>query len=126
MDPWPRLRSLPPPCRGPSLQGIPMLIQLFRDLFQSGLPPEPLVRRALRRLEADFRELALLALADWHRLELVADELFRSIVQLQRPSWGHWNGLLTALREARKTTLRQAQTIERDRLRQADVLNGIL
>ena len=53
--------------------------------------------RTLALLEAELRELALLALADWERLEIVTISLFQAVGALQRPSWGHWNGLLASL-----------------------------
>jgi hypothetical protein len=81
-------------------------VPAFPDLLQVHLPLEPFVRQALRLLEADFRERALLALADWDSTGLVALELFREAAALPRPSWGRWNGLLRALREARKSVLR--------------------
>jgi WD40 repeat protein/serine/threonine protein kinase/tetratricopeptide (TPR) repeat protein len=87
---------------------------------------EPFVKAALRQFEHDFRELALLALAHWESLEIVAPELFRSVAGLQRPSWGHWNGLLTALRAARKRLLREGTAAQRDQLRSASILNAIL
>lgn len=92
----------------------------------SELSAESFVRQGLRSLEADLRELALLALADWEQLGLVSPELFRAVASLQRPSWGHWNGLLTALREARKTILRVGTAEQRERVRRAAVLNEIL
>ncbi len=88
--------------------------------------PERSVRAALARLEDDLRELALLALADWEKCGVVAPELFRSIAALQRPSWGHWNGLLIALREARRKALRDAPPPDRERVRGAGTLAAVL
>ena len=48
------------------------------DLQVSAGTPELFVRESLRRFECDFREIALLALADWERLGLAAPELFRA------------------------------------------------
>jgi hypothetical protein len=63
---------------------------------------EPFVRRALAAMEADLRALALVALAEWEKTALVAPELFQPVAALQRPSWGTWNGLLIALKSARR------------------------
>src|SRR5437868_5449149 len=60
------------------------------ERLSSDPEPEPLVRRGLRLLEADFREMALLALADWEQTGLVAPELFAAVASLRRPSWGMW------------------------------------
>jgi WD40 repeat protein/serine/threonine protein kinase len=98
----------------------------FQFLLSGEPGEEQLVRRALQALEADFRELALLALADWERLGIVAPELFRPVAQLQRPSWGHWNGLLTALREVRKNLVSSGPATQREAIRQAAVLNQVL
>ncbi len=92
------------------------------DLLGASLEPEAFVRRALGLLEADFRVLALRALADWQRLGIVSSELFSAVASLQRPSWGSWNGLLTALRNARKGVLRAAGPAERARLEDARTL----
>ena len=88
--------------------------------------PAGFVRLELSRLEADLRELALLALADWERLEIVSPDLFRAVASIQRPAWGHWNGLLTALREARKATLRTATEPVREKVKGAVTLETIL
>lgn len=95
-------------------------------LASSGLESDLFVRQALQMLEADFRELALSALADWQRNQLAADELFPAIAALQRPSWGSWNGLLSALRDARKTILRAGEPAERAKLERATILSGVL
>jgi hypothetical protein len=83
-------------------------VNRYRAVVDRGLAPEPFVRAALGALEAGFREFALLALDDWARLDIVSAELFAAVASLQRPSWGMWNGLLSALRNARKATLRTA------------------
>src|SRR4051812_12489178 len=103
-------RYLDRKCPQASLQELAMSPSPYADLLALALSPEKLLRQALRQLEADLRELALLALADWDRLGIVAPELFRPVAQLQRPSWGHWNGLLSALREVRKNILRTGDT----------------
>jgi WD40 repeat protein/serine/threonine protein kinase len=91
-----------------------------------GLPPDEYVRQALAILEADLRELALLALANWAELDLAAPELFRAIAALQRPAWGTWNGLFTSLRDARKTVLRTGPPPVRDRVLQSSILTAVL
>lgn len=88
----------------------------YADLLASGLEPERFVRELLRLLEADLRVMALTALADWARLEIVLpragkaestiqrsatkawNSLFLAISALQRPSWRLWKGLMLALR----------------------------
>jgi predicted RNA polymerase sigma factor len=62
--------------------------------------PDHYVRATLARLEADFRRLALLALAAWDDMGVVAPELFTAIATLQQPSWRTWNGLVAALQAA--------------------------
>jgi WD40 repeat protein/serine/threonine protein kinase/tetratricopeptide (TPR) repeat protein len=98
----------------------------YTDLLAAGLEPEPFVRRGLRLLESDFRETALLALADWQRTDLVAPELFPAVAALQRPSWGMWNGLLAALRNARKAVLRAGGAEARTKVEAAATLNAVL
>ncbi len=98
----------------------------FRNLLDDALAPEPFLRRGLALLEAQLRELALLALADWERVELVQPELFTAVAGLQRPSWGSWNGVLTALRSARKAALHRATAVQREKVEQASVLTAIL
>src|SRR5260370_28945453 len=85
---------------------------------------EPFVRRALARSESVLRQLALLALADWERLDIVSSDLFTALASLERPSFGHWNGLISALRGARKNVLRTASAADRERIKQAATLNA--
>jgi WD40 repeat protein/serine/threonine protein kinase len=92
----------------------------------AALDPEPSVRRALAALEADLRELALRALAAWERLEIPAPDLFPALAALQRPSWGSWNGLLQALRAARRAALRAAAPDARERIERAAPLGEAL
>jgi WD40 repeat protein/serine/threonine protein kinase len=87
---------------------------------------QPFVQRTLALLEGQFRALALRALADWERLDLPAPELFRAVAALQRPAWGHWNGLLSGLRDARKHALRTATVAKREKVRKATTLEAIL
>ncbi|MBL8818321.1 MAG: protein kinase [Planctomyces sp.] len=66
---------------------------------------EEYVREVLRRREFEFRWIAISALAGMKSLGISATvwipkipQLFSAIASLQRPSWGHWNGLLSGLR----------------------------
>jgi WD40 repeat protein/serine/threonine protein kinase/tetratricopeptide (TPR) repeat protein len=95
-------------------------------LSEAGPAAQLFVRQALRSLEADLRQVALLTLGDWAALGIAVPALFRALANLQRPSWGHWNGLLTALREARKATLGEGTPEQREAVRQAAVLNQVL
>ena len=103
-----------------------MHAETYAGLLTETVPSEAFVRRALRLLEADLRELALVALGSWQSLGLTAPELFRELAGLSRPSWGRWNGLLTALREARKAVLRSGDPAARERVKQATALNAVL
>ena len=98
----------------------------YSDLLGAKLEAEPFVRRGLGLLESDFRAAALRALADWQRTGIVSSELFSAVASLQRPSWGSWNGLLGALRNARKLALRGAGPDERARIEQAALLARLL
>ncbi len=97
-----------------------------RLLADADASPEAFVRHGLARLEADFREMALLALADWERLEIVAPALFPAVTGLQRPSWGSWNGLLAALKKARRAVLREGSAAQRGAVEGASTLGAIL
>ena len=81
-------------------------INRYQLLLNSELADEPFVNRALTLMEAELRRSALLALSDWSQTEQVAPELFESITGLQRPSWGSWNGLLHAIKKARRNAVR--------------------
>src|ERR1051325_3769856 len=96
----------------------------YSELLSQQQPSEAWVRQVLARLETDFREFALHTLAEWDNLGVVAPEMFGALAALQRPAWGHWNGLLTALRDARKTLLRTGSPAERDKIKQADHFNA--
>jgi WD40 repeat protein/serine/threonine protein kinase len=96
------------------------------EVLAAALAPEPFVRRALSVWLADLRELALLALADWERTEIVSAELFTAVAGLQRPSFGSWNGLLGALRNARKTVLRTGTPQDRERVERARLLAALI
>ncbi|MCC7509154.1 MAG: protein kinase [Planctomycetes bacterium] len=67
------------------------------------LGAERFVRRALALLEADFRGLALHALALWETSGTVSPALFEALGNLQRPSFGSFKGLIDSLRKARST-----------------------
>ena len=94
----------------------------YDELLREAAGAESFVRRSLAYLESDFRALALLALADWERAEIVSSELFPALGGLQRPAWGTWNGLLSALRSARREWLRSGSAAERQKVEQAAVL----
>ena len=96
------------------------------QLLSESPAAESLVRRGLALLEANLRERALLGLADWECLGLASPELFAAIAALQRPSWGSWNGLLAALRAARRAVLRAGGAGDRDKMAQAADLQRIL
>jgi serine/threonine protein kinase/WD40 repeat protein len=105
----------------------------FVQLFSQELTPEAFVQQGMRLLEGDFRTRALLALADWERAAIPAPvwavavpELFTALAALQRPSWGNWNGLLTALRKARGALLTKGDPEVRQRLEGAAVLAAII
>lgn len=98
----------------------------LQELLATDDEPERFVRRGLQSLEAAFRELSVLALADWERTGVVAVEVFESLAALQRPSWGTWNGWLEAARRARASVLRQCSADQRERIEQATVLRRIL
>ncbi len=95
-------------------------------LLDADLDAEPFTRRALALAEAELRELALVALADWAGTEVASRELFRAIASLQRPSWGSWNGLLGALRKARRHALRDGDPATRRRVEAAAVLARVV
>jgi tetratricopeptide (TPR) repeat protein/serine/threonine protein kinase len=96
------------------------------ELLDSGLPSEPFVRQAIALSESVLRRLALLALADWERLAIVSPDLFTALAAVQRPSFGCWNGLIAAIRSARKSALRAASASERERIKEASVLSAVL
>lgn len=70
------------------------------------LGAERFVRRVLALLEADFRLLALHALARWESSGAVSPALFEALGNLQRPSFGSFKGLIDALRKARSAASR--------------------
>lgn len=96
------------------------------DAFSAWLSPslssEEFVRKSLAELEFHFREMALLILSEWERLDLPTADLYQAISSLQRPSWGHWNGLITAIRAARLNVLQKGTPAERERVATATLL----
>ncbi len=98
----------------------------YRLLLEQAPSPESLVRKALAQLEADFRELSLVVLAEWEQLGIAAPEMFSAIASLQRPSWGSWNGMLSALQRARKAILRKAEPELRQKIESAQRLNQVV
>lgn len=98
----------------------------YQKLLSMSTEPESFVRNALQSLEADFRQMALIALADWEQTGLVSPDIFEAVGLLQRPSWGMWNGLISSLKKARKSVLRTAGEMEREKLDQAKALQGVL
>lgn len=98
----------------------------YQALLSKALSSEDFVREALQSFEADFRTTALLALADWQKLEIVRAELFQAVASLQRPSWGMWNGLISSLKNARKEVLRSTEDADRERIESATFLNTVL
>jgi len=103
-----------------------MTTEVYENLLVDESTNEEFVRKALSALEADFRSTALVALSDWANLELVAAQIFPAVASLQRPSWGTWNGLLTALKNARRSVLRTATTEVREKIEQAKLLRIVL
>ena len=98
----------------------------YQELLERPVSPEQFVRGVLVSLEADLRRAALLALADWSRLELVSPKLFKVLPALQRPSWGTWNGLIDGLRSARRMVLRSGSAEDRQQAESARVLVRII
>ncbi len=98
----------------------------YGELIAAGMDSEAFTRRALAYLESDFRAMALLALSDWERAEIVSSELFPALAGLQRPAWGTWNGLLAALRSARREALRNGSASERQKVEQAALVVRVL
>ncbi len=87
---------------------------------------EDFVRGALRLMEGLHREMALLALADWRKLEVFVPELYQPLSALTQPSWGVWNRIIQELRKARKKILYRADKEQRDQFERLGLLNSIL
>ncbi len=86
---------------------MPLYTRQFAEAVAGAASPEQAVRRYLTLLELDLRETTLLALASWEHARIPRDlwkpaspNLFRVAAGLQEPTFGRWNGLLHALREA--------------------------
>ena len=77
---------------------------------------EKKIRRTLRRLERLFRKFVLALLSEWSTAEMVRIELLPSLASFARPSWGTWNGLLSAIRAARRAVIRSGTADERERI----------
>ena len=90
------------------------------------LATDTFVRRGLAALEAELHELSLLALAAWDATGVVSPGLFSAVAALQRPSWGNWNGVLLALRAARREVLQKAPPEARSRVEASVALAAIL
>ena len=101
-------------------------------LLERNLPPKAFVENVLRVLEFRVRELALISLDDWNRVEVPHSiwskkfpELFHSIGRLQRPSWGHWSGLIRQLESAPKKVIKDLDPATVARLQEAVHLRSI-
>lgn len=90
------------------------------------LDSERFVRGSLQRLESDFRQLALMLLHNWDQLGLATPSLFEAVSCLQRPSWGTWNGLIDAIRGARRGILRDGRESDRKLVSDATEIVSIL
>jgi serine/threonine protein kinase/WD40 repeat protein len=101
-------------------------------LIEKNLPPKAFVENALRILEFRVRELALIGLDDWKHAEIPQliwsksdPELFNAIGRLQRPSWGHWSGLLRQLESALKKVAKDQDPVIVAKLKEATHLRSI-
>src|SRR5437867_1440734 len=93
--------------------------------WQTDIEDRVFVRETLAILEAEFRELILLALSDWQSLGIVSPNLFSALAMLQRPSWGTWNGILQALQKTVKELSGRDQK-QREQIGRATILNAVL
>jgi hypothetical protein len=105
----------------------------FGILVEKARPPRVFVENALRVLEYRVRELALVSLADWLKAGVPRDvwighvpELFLAIGRLQRPSWGHWGGILRQLDAARRKVEKSEEPEGPPGLGDAVYLNSVL
>ncbi len=87
---------------------------------------EDFVRQTLRLMEGLHREMSLLALSDWQKLDLFLPELYQPLSALTHPSWGVWNWIIQELRKARKKILYKAEGGLRARFERLENLNHIL
>jgi serine/threonine protein kinase len=104
---------------------------MIRDLIKNHLngpidKDEDFVRGTLRLMESLHREMALLALSDWQKLNLFIPELYQPLSALTKPSWGVWNWIIQELRKARKKVLYKADKELRDKFELLGNLNHIL
>ena len=86
---------------------MPLYSGRYAQILEEERDPERLIRRFLAVLEADLRETALLGLSAWDQAGLPKElwrpawpTLLKAIAGLQKPAFGHWNGLLYSLRDA--------------------------
>ncbi|CRI67820.1 putative Mitogen-activated protein kinase kinase kinase [Thiocapsa sp. KS1] len=95
------------------------------QLLAADLSDERFVRHFLGRLESITRRVALVALAEWDRLELVNQQLFDAILPLGRPAWGAWNQLIAALLKAVNRNLATASPDLRERLQRSGLYQEV-
>ena len=95
----------------------------YQQLLNANLPADPFARQALALLEAELREMALLGLQEWLKLDIVSPDLFKAMASLRFPSWGSWNGLLIDLRKVRNKALRQSNKAKRVQIEQSELHN---
>jgi WD40 repeat protein len=81
------------------LADIPTLLQ---KLLDDNNESQKFVQKSLSILEAQARTLGLYCLSEWQKLDTPSNELFWSIASLQAPAWGAWNGLINAIRNAKR------------------------
>ncbi len=86
---------------------MPIYTRQYAEVFEKATAAEDAVRRYLALVETDLRETSLLAMASWQDAGIPRDlwkpalpNLFRVAAGLQEPTFGRWNGMLHALREA--------------------------
>ncbi len=97
----------------------------YQALLNSDLSDEQFTRQALGLLEAHLREMALLSLHEWLKLDIISPDLFNAVANLRFPSWGSWNGLLVAVSKARNKALQQANVETRERIEKSPLTNLI-
>ncbi len=101
--------------------------RLIQDIDR-GASGADLLLWAFRLLECDLRGAALVALEDWICTWGANERVFLAAARLQRPSWGHYQGLLDqlvrALREARKSREASARTADGPLLRWMEFRGG--
>jgi hypothetical protein len=60
----------------------------YQQLLDANLPADPFARQALALLEVELREMALLSLQEWLKLDIVSPDLFNAMASLRFPSLG--------------------------------------